>query len=55
MAYVEIKKFYPTEYEIGIRALDWIDESVAVKLPIDEVPAIHLPTQNIIIWRITTK
>ncbi|MCD2476784.1 BglG family transcription antiterminator LicT [Mammaliicoccus lentus] len=40
----EIKKFYPTEYEIGVRALDWIDEIVGVKLPIDEAAfvAIHL-------------
>ncbi|WP_016999793.1 BglG family transcription antiterminator LicT [Mammaliicoccus lentus] len=40
----EIKKFYPTEYEIGVRALDWIDEIVGVKLPIDEASfvAIHL-------------
>ncbi|MEJ7477721.1 PRD domain-containing protein, partial [Staphylococcus saprophyticus] len=32
----EIKKFYPTEYEIGIRALDWINKIVGIKLPIDE-------------------
>ncbi|MBF0794356.1 BglG family transcription antiterminator LicT [Mammaliicoccus lentus] len=40
----EIKKFYPTEYEIGVRALDWIDKIVGVKLPIDEAAfvAIHL-------------
>ena len=40
----EIKKFFPTEYEIGVRALDWIDEIVGVKLPIDEAAfvAIHL-------------
>lgn len=40
----EIKKFYLTEYEIGVRALDWIDEIVGVKLPIDEAAfvAIHL-------------
>ncbi|MEB8127605.1 BglG family transcription antiterminator LicT [Staphylococcus succinus] len=40
----EIKKFYPTEYEIGIRALGWIEESVGIKLPVDEAAfiAIHL-------------
>lgn len=40
----EIKKFYPTEYEIGIRALDWINKIVGIKLPIDEAGfiAIHL-------------
>lgn len=40
----EIKKFYPTEYEIGLRALDWIDEIVGVKLLTDEAGfiAIHL-------------
>lgn len=40
----EIKKFYPSEYEIGMRALDWIYEIVGVTLPVDEAAfiAIHL-------------
>ncbi|ALM58349.1 BglG family transcription antiterminator LicT [Staphylococcus equorum] len=40
----EIKKFYPTEYEIGMRGLDWIKEIVGAKLPEDEAGfiAIHL-------------
>ncbi|OEK67345.1 transcription antiterminator LicT [Staphylococcus equorum] len=40
----EIKKFYPTEYEVGMRGLDWIEEIAGVKLPADEVGfiAIHL-------------
>ncbi|HLR20330.1 MAG TPA: PRD domain-containing protein [Staphylococcus sp.] len=40
----EIKKFYPTEYEVGMRGLDWIYEIVGVKLPEDEAGfiAIHL-------------
>lgn len=40
----EIKKFYPSEYEIGMRALDWIYEIVGVALPVDEAAfiAIHL-------------
>ena len=28
--------FYPTEYEIGVQALDWITEIVGVRLPEDE-------------------
>lgn len=40
----EIKKFYPTEYEIGMRGLDWIEEIAGAKLPEDEAGfiAIHL-------------
>lgn len=40
----EIKKFYPTEYEVGMRGLEWIEEIVGVKLPADEAGfiAIHL-------------
>lgn len=40
----EIKKFYPTEYEVGMRGLDWIEEIAGVKLPADEAGfiAIHL-------------
>src|SRR5699024_1506061 len=40
----EIKKFYPTEYEVGMRGLDWIYEIAGVKLPEDEAGfiAIHL-------------
>lgn len=40
----EIKKFYPTEYEIGLRALDLVNEAVGVKLLTDEAGfiAIHL-------------
>lgn len=39
----EIKKFYPTEYEVGMRGLDWIEEIAGVKLPADEAGfiAIH--------------
>lgn len=40
----ETKRFYPTEYEIGVQALDWIAEIVGVRLPEDEAGfiAIHL-------------
>lgn len=40
----EIKKFYPTEYDIGMRGLDWIEEIAGAKLPEDEAGfiAIHL-------------
>lgn len=40
----EIKKFYPTEYEVGMRGLEWIEEIAGVKLPADEAGfiAIHL-------------
>ncbi|MDW5470302.1 BglG family transcription antiterminator LicT [Staphylococcus equorum] len=40
----EIKKFYPTEYEIGMRGLGWIEEIAGTKLPEDEAGfiAIHL-------------
>lgn len=40
----EIKKFYPTEYEIGMRGLDWIEKIAGAKLPEDEAGfiAIHL-------------
>lgn len=40
----EIKKFYPTEYEVGMRGLEWIEEIAGAKLSEDEAGfiAIHL-------------
>lgn len=40
----EIKKFYPTEYEIGLKALSIIETQLNISLPIDEAGfiAIHI-------------
>ncbi|MGM0212481.1 MULTISPECIES: BglG family transcription antiterminator LicT [unclassified Enterococcus] len=40
----EIKKFYPKEFEIGLKALEFIEENLNVKLPEDEAGniALHL-------------
>lgn len=40
----EIKKFYPTEYEIGLRAIKLIEEKLGIRLPDDEAGfiAIHI-------------
>lgn len=42
--YREIKRFYPEEFEIGMHALDLIEEGVGVRLPDDEAAsiAVHL-------------
>ena len=40
----EIKKFYPNEYEVGLKALDIIQEQIGLRLDIDEAAniALHL-------------
>lgn len=40
----EIKKFYPREFEIGLKALSFIEEELEIKLPEDEAGniALHL-------------
>ena len=40
----EIKKFYPKEFEIGLKSLDLIEEELKIKLPEDEAGniALHL-------------
>jgi beta-glucoside operon transcriptional antiterminator len=42
----EIKKFYPKEFEIGLKALDFIEEEIGVKLPEDEAGNIALHLVN---------
>lgn len=40
----EIKKFYPKEFEIGLKALDFIEDETSIRLPEDEACniALHL-------------
>lgn len=40
----EIKKFYPKEFEIGLKALEFIEDELGIKLPEDEAGniALHL-------------
>lgn len=42
----EVKKFYPKEFEIGLKALDFIEEEIGVKLPEDEAANIALHLVN---------
>ncbi|MGG7144396.1 BglG family transcription antiterminator LicT [Clostridium nigeriense] len=42
----EIKKFYPKEFKIGLKALDFIEDEVGVKLPEDEAANIALHLVN---------
>lgn len=42
----EIKKFYPREFEISLKALDFIEEELGIKLPDDEAANIALHLVN---------
>ncbi|MGG7059183.1 BglG family transcription antiterminator LicT [Clostridium nigeriense] len=42
----EIKKFYPKEFKIGLKALDFIEDELGVKLPEDEAANIALHLVN---------
>lgn len=42
----EIKKFYPKEFEIGLKALDFIQEELEINLPEDEAANIALHIIN---------
>lgn len=45
----EIKKFYPKEYNIGLKALDFIEDELECRLPDDEAGniALHLITAQV--------
>jgi beta-glucoside operon transcriptional antiterminator len=42
----EIKKFYPEEFKVGIKALEMIDDTLGIKLPHDEAASIALHFVN---------